>query len=165
MASAMLEIFKPLLRQQLPEILDVWLPPEACSYRIAVLAIGKRYPGQARRAMMGFWSLLPQFSMTKILIAVDADIDIHSWSDVMWAVATRMDPSRDLMTVDRTPIDHLDFASPLPGLGGKLGIDATRKIGSETARGWGETMRMSPDIERQVTARWRELFPEPPRAV
>ena len=161
-ADAMLDIFKPLLRQQLPEILDVWLPPEACSYRIAVLAIDKRYPGQARRAMMGFWSLLPQFTMTKILVAVDADIDIRSWSDVMWAVATRMDPSRDLMILDRTPIDHLDFASPLTGLGGKLGIDATKKIGSETTRGWGEVMRMSGDVEARVAARWGELFPEPP---
>ncbi len=163
-ADAMLDIFKPLLKQQLPEILDVWLPPEACSYRIAVLAIDKRYPGQARRAMMGFWSLLPQFTMTKIVIAVDADIDIRSWSDVMWAVATRMDPSRDLMTLDRTPIDHLDFASPLPGLGGKLGIDATKKIGSETTRGWGEVMRMSGEVEARVVARWAELFPEPPPA-
>lgn len=160
-ADTMLDVFKPLLKQQLPEILDVWLPPEACSYRIAVLAIDKRYPGQARRTMMGFWSLLPQFTMTKIVIAVDPDIDIRSWSDVMWAVSTRMDPSRDLMTLERTPIDHLDFASPLSGLGGKLGIDATRKIGSETAREWGETMRMSRDIERQVSGRWRELFPEP----
>jgi len=163
-ADAMLDIFKPLLKQQLPEILDIWLPPEACSYRIAVLAIDKRYPGQARRAMMGFWSLLPQFTMTKIVIAVDADIDIRSWRDVMWAVATRMDPSRDLMTVDRTPIDHLDFASPLTGLGGKLGIDATKKIGSETAREWGETMCMRADIERRVAGRWHELFPAPPSA-
>jgi 4-hydroxy-3-polyprenylbenzoate decarboxylase len=99
--------------------------------------------------------------MTKILIAVDGDIDIRSWSDVMWAVATRMDPSRDLVTLDRTPIDHLDFASPLTGLGGKLGIDATRKIGSETTRAWGETISMASDIERQVAARWCELFPEP----
>jgi 4-hydroxy-3-polyprenylbenzoate decarboxylase len=159
-ADAMLDIFKPLLKQQMPEILDVWLPPEACSYRIAVLSIDKRYPGQARRTMMGFWSLLPQFTMTKILIAVDGDIDIRSWSDVMWAVATRMDPSRDLMSVDRTPIDHLDFASPLPGLGGKLGIDATKKIGSETARDWGETLAMSNEVQRRVTGRWRELFPE-----
>ena len=159
-ADAFLEVFKPLLKQQIPEILDVWLPPEACSYRIAVIAIDKRYPGQARRTMMGFWSLLPQFTMTKILIAVDADIDIRSWSDVMWAVATRMDPSRDLMTVDRTPIDHLDFASPVMGLGGKLGIDATRKIGTETMREWGATMQMDGDIQRRVTDRWRELFPE-----
>jgi 4-hydroxy-3-polyprenylbenzoate decarboxylase len=159
-ADVMLDIFKPLLKQQLPEILDVWLPPEACSYRIAVLSIDKRYPGQARRTMMGFWSLLPQFSMTKILIAVDGDIDIRSWSDVMWAVATRMDPSRDLMTLDRTPIDHLDFASPLPGLGGKLGIDATKKIGSETAREWGETLGMSQDVQRRVSSRWLELFPK-----
>lgn len=160
-ADAMLDIFKPLVRQQLPEILDVWLPPEACSYRIAVLAIDKRYAGQARRTMLAFWSLLPQFTMTKILIAVDGDIGIRSWSDVMWAVATRMDPSRDLVTLDRTPIDHLDFASPLTGLGGKLGIDATRKIGSETTRAWGETMNMTSNIERQIDARWRELFPEP----
>ncbi|MGO9544287.1 MAG: UbiD family decarboxylase [Rhodomicrobium sp.] len=159
-ADAMLDIFKPLLKQQLPEILDIWLPPEACSYRIAVLAIDKRYPGQARRTMMGFWSLLPQFTMTKIVIVVDADVDIRSWSDVMWAVATRMDPSRDLMIVDRTPIDHLDFASPLTGLGGKLGIDATKKTGSETSRGWGETMQMSKEIERRVAGRWRELFPD-----
>jgi 4-hydroxy-3-polyprenylbenzoate decarboxylase len=161
-ADTFLDVFKPLLKQQLPEILDVWLPPEACSYRIAVIAIDKRYPGQARRTMMGFWSLLPQFTMTKILIVVDADIDIRSWSDVMWAVATRMDPSRDLMTVDRTPIDHLDFASPLTGLGGKLGIDATHKIGSETVREWGKTMHMADNIKRQVTERWRELFPEAP---
>ncbi|MDB4273649.1 UbiD family decarboxylase, partial [bacterium] len=128
--EALLEVFKPLLRRQIPEILDVWLPPEACSYRIAVIAIGKRYPGQARCVMMGFWSLLPQFTMTKIVIVVDDDIDIRSWPDVMWAVATRMDPSRDLVTVERTPVDQLDFASPLEGLGGKLGIDATRKIGA-----------------------------------
>ncbi|RUM95183.1 UbiD family decarboxylase, partial [Pseudaminobacter arsenicus] len=129
LGEALTEIFKPLVRQQLPEVLDLWLPPDACSYRIAVISIDKKYPGQARRVMMGFWSLLPQFSMTKLLVVVDDDVDIRSWPDVMWAVATRMDPSHDLMTVDRTPIDHLDFASPLEGLGGKLGLDATRKIG------------------------------------
>ena len=159
LGEAMLELFKPLLRQQIPEIIDVWLPPEACSYRIAVVSIAKRYPGQARRVMMGFWSLLPQFSMTKLVIVVDGDIDVRSWQDVMWAVATRMDPSRDLMQVDRTPIDHLDFASPLEGLGGKLGLDATSKIGSETTREWGRELRMSSDIERQVSQRWAELFP------
>ena len=159
LGEAMLEVFKPLLRQQIPEIVDVWLPPEACSYRIAVISIAKKYPGQARRVMMGFWSLLPQFSMTKLVIVVDDDVDLRSWPDVMWAVATRLDPSRDLMLADRTPIDQLDFASPLEGLGGKLGLDATRKIGAETSRDWGKELRMSADVERQVTERWDELFP------
>jgi 4-hydroxy-3-polyprenylbenzoate decarboxylase len=160
LGEAMLEIFKPLLRQQIPEIVDVWLPPEACSYRIAVASIAKKYPGQARRVMMGFWSLLPQFSMTKLIIVVDDDVDIRSWPEVMWAVSTRLDPSRDVMVVERTPIDQLDFASPLEGLGGKLGLDATRKIGSETSRKWGKELRMSADIERQVSQRWEELFPD-----
>lgn len=158
--SALLEVFKPLLRQQLPEILDVWLPPEACSYRVAVIAIAKSYAGQARRVMMGFWSLLPQFSMTKMLIVVDDDIDIRSWPDVMWALATRMDPSRDLLLAGRTPIDQLDFASPLEGLGGKLGFDATCKIGAETSRDWGETIAMDAAVVRRVSERWHELFPE-----
>ena len=109
--------------------------------------------------MMGLWSLLPQFTMTKLLIVVDDDIDIRSWDDIMWAVATRMDPSRDLMTIDRTPIDHLDFASVLEGLGGKLGIDATKKIGSETNREWGELLTMDKDVAKRVEARWSELFP------
>lgn len=160
LGEALLEVFKPLLRQQIPEIVDVWLPPEACSYRIAVVSIAKKYPGQARRVMMGFWSLLPQFSMTKLVVVVDDDIDIRSWPDVMWAIATRMDPSRDLMLVDRTPIDQLDFASPLDGLGGKLGLDATRKIGAESHRAWGKQLSMSAEVERQVSGRWRELFPQ-----
>lgn len=159
LALAMLEVFKPLLRQQIPEVVDVWMPPEACSYRIAVVAIAKKYPGQARRVMMGFWSLLPQFSMTKLIIVVDDDVDIRNWPDVMWAIATRLDPSRDVMLAERTPIDQLDFASPLEGLGGKLGLDATRKIGSETSREWGRELRMSAGIERQVSKRWQELFP------
>ncbi len=158
--EALLDLFKPLLRRQIPEILDVWLPPEACSYRIAVVSIDKRYPGQARRVMMGFWSLLPQFSMTKIVIVVDGDIDIRSWSEIAWAVATRMDPSRDLMTIERTPVDQLDFASPLEGLGGKLGIDATRKTGAETSREWGVGLAMDRAIAERVTSRWAELFPE-----
>jgi 4-hydroxy-3-polyprenylbenzoate decarboxylase len=159
MADALAEVFKPLLRQQLPEVRDLHLPPEACSYRIAVLSIDKRYPGQARRVMMGFWSLLPQFTMTKLVIVVDDDIDIRSWSDVMWAVATRADASRDLMTVDRTPIDHLDFAAPIEGLGGKLGIDATNKIGTETDRAWGTVMRMDKAVAARVADRWAEFFP------
>lgn len=161
--DVMLDIYKPLLRQQIPEILDVWLPPEACSYRIAVLSIDKRYPGQARRVMMGLWSLLPQFTMTKLLIVVDGDIDLRSWDDVMWAVATRMDPSRDLVALDRTPIDHLDFASPLPGLGGKLGIDATRKIGSETTREWASILVPDTATAKRVEDRWSEIFPTPIR--
>ncbi len=160
MGDTMADIFLPLLKQQIPEIRDLWLPPEACSYRIAVLAIDKRYPGQTRRVMMGLWSLLPQFTMTKLLIVVDEDIDIRSWDDVMWAVATRMDPSRDLMTIDRTLIDHLDFASVLEGLGGKLGIDATKKIGSETDREWGELLTMDKDVAKRVEERWAELFTE-----
>ena len=159
LGEAMLDIFKPLLCQQIPEIVDVWLPPEACSYRMAVIAISKSYPGQARRVMMGFWSLLPQFSMTKTIIVVDDDIDIRSWPDVMWALATRMDPSRDLMVAERTPIDQLDFASPLEGLGGKMGLDATRKIGAETSREWGEKLEMDAVTARQVEKRWREFFP------
>jgi 4-hydroxy-3-polyprenylbenzoate decarboxylase len=158
LGDALLDVYKPLLRQQIPEIVDVWLPPEACSYRIAVISIAKKYAGQARRVMMGFWSLLPQFSMTKMIVVVDDDIDIRSWPDVMWAVATRMDPSRDLMQVDRTSIDQLDFASPLEGLGGKIGLDATRKIGSETSREWGKELTMSADIEEQVSQRWNEFF-------
>lgn len=160
LGATLLDVFKPLLRQQIPEIVDIWLPPEACSYRIAVIAIAKSYPGQARRVMMAFWSLLPQFSMTKVLIVVDDDIDIRSWADVMWALATRMDPARDLMLIDRTPIDQLDFASPLEGLGGKLGFDATDKIGSETTRAWGLRISMDQAIERRVSERWHEFFPE-----
>ncbi len=160
LGAALLEVFKPLLRQQVPEIVDVWLPPEACSYRIAVISIAKKYAGQARRVMMGFWSLLPQFSMTKMLIVVDDDIDIRSWPEVMWAMATRMDPARDLMLVERTPIDQLDFASPLEGLGGKAGFDATRKIGAEAAREWGVMLEMDAAIRRRVGERWGEFFPE-----
>lgn len=157
-ADALADVFLPVVREQIPEVEDIWLPPEAASYRIAVLAIDKRYPGQARRAMMGFWSLLPQFSMTKMLIAVDSDIDIRSWPDVMWAVATRADPARDSVIIDRTPIDPLDFASPVEGLGGKLGIDATKKIGSETVRRTPETLRMDKDIIDRVSARWDSLM-------
>ena len=159
LGEALLEVFKPLLRQQLPEIVDLWLPPEASSYRVAVIAIDKRYAGQARRVMMGLWSLLPQFQMTKMVIVVDADIDIRSWPDVMWALATRMDPSRDLMLLERTPVDQLDFASPLEGLGGKVGFDATRKVGAETSREWGVTLDMPGEVERRVAARWHEFFP------
>jgi 4-hydroxy-3-polyprenylbenzoate decarboxylase len=139
-------------------VADCWLPPEACSYRVAVLSIRKAYAGQARRVMMGFWSLLPQFAMTKMVIVVDDDIDVRNWPDVVWAMATRMDPGRDLVVVTDTPMDALDFASPQPGLAGKLGIDATVKIGPETSREWGRPLRMSRDIAEQVERRFGHLF-------
>lgn len=155
--AALNELFVPLLKRQFPEVRDAWLPPEACSYRIAVVSIAKRYAGQARRVMLGLWSLLPQFTYTKLLILVDEDIDVRSWDDVMWAVATRSDPSRDLVTINDTPIDYLDFASPRAGLGGKLGIDATNKIGPETDREWGEVLAMDPAVSARIDAIWNRL--------
>jgi 4-hydroxy-3-polyprenylbenzoate decarboxylase len=155
--EALNEVFVPILKRQFPEVRDVWLPPDACSYRIAVVSIAKRYAGQARRVMLGLWSLLPQFTYTKLLILVDEDIDVRSWDDVMWAVATRSDPSRDLVTISGTPIDYLDFASPRSGLGGKLGIDATNKIAPETDREWGEVLRMDPAVTARIDAIWNRL--------
>ncbi|WP_445502392.1 UbiD family decarboxylase [Microvirga sp. G4-2] len=155
--EALNEIFVPILKRQFPEVRDAWLPPEACSYRIAIVSIAKRYAGQARRIMLGLWSLLPQFTYTKLLILVDEDIDVRSWDDVMWAVATRSDPSRDLVTINDTPIDYMDFASPKAGLGGKLGIDATNKIASETNREWGEVLRMDHAVTARVDALWEKL--------
>lgn len=134
----------PTIRAQIPEIRDLWLPPAACSYRIAVVSIDKRYPGQARRVMMALWGMLPQFSYTKMIVVVDADIDPHNWDDIAWALATRMDPGRDVMLLENTPMDYLDFASPEPGLAGKMGIDATTKIDSETRRDWGAVMQTDP---------------------
>nr|WP_174821548.1 UbiD family decarboxylase [Ruegeria arenilitoris] len=133
----------PTIRAQIPEVRDLWLPPAACSYRMAIVSIDKRYPGQARRVMMALWGMLPQFSYTKMIVAVDDDIDPSSWDDIAWALATRMDPVRDVMLLENTAMDYLDFASPQPGLAGKMGIDATTKIGSETLREWGEVMRTS----------------------
>jgi 4-hydroxy-3-polyprenylbenzoate decarboxylase len=150
-------LFVPLVRQQFPEVTDCFLPPEAASYRIAIAAIKKRYPGQARRIMLGLWSMLPQFTYTKLLIVVDDDIDIRDWRAVMWAVATRSDASRDLVTLTDTPIDYLDFASPKSGLGGKLGIDATTKIGAETERPWGEVLTMDPAVAARIDALWPSL--------
>lgn len=150
----------PMIRRQIPEIRDLWLPPEACSYRMAIIAIDKRYPGQARRVMMALWGLLPQFSYTKTIIVVDEDIDVRNWRDVAWALATRMDPSRDLVQIDRTPIDYLDFASPEPGLGGKLGIDATNKIGAETAREWGRGLGMSGAVKAEIDRLWPAISAE-----
>ena len=151
------ELFVPLVRKQLPEIVDLWLPPEACSYRIAIASIDKRYPGQARRIMLALWSLLPQLTYTKFLIVVDADINVRDWADVAWAISTRSDPSRDLVTLSDTPIDYLDFASPKPGLGGKLGIDATRKTGAETVREWGRVLEMDAAVVSRVDELWQRL--------
>ena len=134
----------PTIRAQIPEIHDLWLPPAACSYRMAVVSINKRYPGQARRVMMALWGMLPQFSYTKMIVVVDADIDPANWDDIAWALATRMDPARDVMVLENTPMDYLDFASPQPGLAGKMGIDATVKIDSETNRLWGTVMQTAP---------------------
>jgi 4-hydroxy-3-polyprenylbenzoate decarboxylase len=151
------ELFVPLVRKQFPEIVDFHLPPEACSYRIAVVSMKKRYAGQARRLMLGLWSMLPQLTYTKLLIVVDDDVDVRNWADVMWAVSTRSDSSRDLVSVTDTPIDYLDFASPKPGLGGKLGIDATNKIPPETDRDWGRVLAMSPDVVARVDMLWNSL--------
>ncbi|HEY2134955.1 MAG TPA: UbiD family decarboxylase [Xanthobacteraceae bacterium] len=161
LASALVNVFVPLIRQTFPEIVDCWLPPEACSYRIAVVSVRKAYPGHARRLMMGFWSLLPQFAMTKILIVVDQDIDVRQWSDVVWAMATRMDPGRDLVVVADTPMDPLDFASPQPGLAGKLGIDATVKIGPETTRTWGRPLAMPQETISRIEKQFGHLFAPP----
>lgn len=155
--EAMNEVFVPLVSKQFPEIKDLWLPPAACSYRTMIVSIDKRYPGQARRIMMGLWSILPQFSYTKLIIAVDPDINVRDWDDVMWAIATRFDASRDLLQVDHTPIDYLDFASPKSGLGSKIGLDATKKIGAETDREWGAVLAMSPDVIKRIDGLWNRL--------
>ena len=157
LGEAMTPLFAPLARRQFPEIIDLWLPPEACSYRAMVVSIDKRYPGQARRLMLGLWSMLPQFSYTKLVIVVDGDVDIRNWDDVMWALATRFDASRDLLVVPDTPIDYLDFASPQPGLGGKMGLDATNKLAPETSRDWGRILTMTPEVKGRVDAMWNEL--------
>jgi 4-hydroxy-3-polyprenylbenzoate decarboxylase len=156
LGEALNEVFVPLLIQQFPEIVDFWLPPEACSYRVAVVALNKAYPGHARRIMMAVWSYLRQFMYTKLVIVVDHDIDARDWKDVMWAVSTNVDAARDVVVVDNTPIDYLDFASPEPGLGAKLGIDATTKIAPETHRIWGRPIRMDDATIEQVNRRWAE---------
>ncbi|MGE5503434.1 MAG: UbiD family decarboxylase [Actinomycetota bacterium] len=156
LGEALNEVFIPLLTQQFPEIVDFWLPPEGCSYRIAVVSIKKAYPGHAKRVMFGIWSFLKQFMYTKFVIVVDDDIDARNWKDVMWAVSTRMDPARDITVVEGTPIDYLDFASPQSGLGGKLGMDATNKWPPETNREWGEKIAMDRAVVDKVSKRWAE---------
>ena len=157
LGEALNEVFIPLLVQQFPEIVDFWLPPEGCSYRIAVVSIRKAYPGHAKRVMMGIWSFLRQFMYTKFVIVVDDDVDARDWKDVMWAISTRMDPARDITVIEGTPIDYLDFASPESGLGGKIGLDATTKLPPETHREWGRVLKMDEEIVRTVTEKWSRL--------
>ncbi len=154
---ALNEVFVPLLQKQFPEIIDFYLPPEGCSYRMAVVSMKKQYPGHAKRVMFGIWSYLRQFMYTKFIIVVDDDIDIRNWQEVIWAITTRVDPSRDTLLVDNTPIDYLDFASPVSGLGSKMGLDATNKWPGETQRVWGTTIAMDDAVKRRVDAMWAEL--------
>ena len=157
LGEALNEVFIPLVRQQFPEIIDFWLPPEGCSYRIAVISMKKAYPGHAKRVMMGAWSYLRQFMYTKWVIVVDDDIDARDWDDVWWAISTRVDPARDAVMIENTPIDYLDFASPVSGLGSKIGLDATNKWPGETNREWGEKLFMEQDVIERVDAMWSEL--------
>jgi 4-hydroxy-3-polyprenylbenzoate decarboxylase len=154
---ALNEIFVPLLSKQFPEIADFYLPPEGCSYRLAVASLRKQYPGHAKRVMFGIWSFLRQFMYTKFIIVVDEDIDIRDWQEVVWALSTRVDPARDTLIVENTPIDYLDFASPVAGLGSKMGIDATSKWPGETSRTWGRPIAMDADVKQKVDAMWREM--------
>lgn len=154
---ALNEVFVPILRKQFPEIVDFYLPPEGCSYRMAVVSMKKQYPGHAKRVMMGVWSFLRQFMYTKFVIVVDDDIDTRSWEDVIWAITTRMDPLRDTTLIDATPIDYLDFASPVSGLGSKMGLDATNKLPGETNREWGEPIAMTSEVKARVDELWQAL--------
>lgn len=158
LGEALNEVFIPLLQQQFPEIVDFYLPPEGCSYRIAVVSIKKAYAGHAKRVMMGIWSFLRQFVYTKWIIVVDDDINCRDWKEVMWAVSTRMDPVRDITMVENTPIDYLDFASPVSGLGGKVGLDATNKVEGETNREWGKEIQMDQAVVKRVDAMWNKMF-------
>jgi len=154
---ALNEVFVPLLQKQYPEISDFYLPPEGCSYRMALVSIKKQYAGHAKRVMMGVWSFLRQFMYTKFVVVVDDDVDIRKWEDVIWAITTRMDPSRDTVIIENTPIDYLDFASPVSGLGSKMGLDATNKWSEETSREWGTTIEMSTSIKQRIDDIWQEL--------
>jgi 4-hydroxy-3-polyprenylbenzoate decarboxylase len=154
---ALNEVFVPLLQKQFPEIVDFYLPPEGCSYRLAVVSLKKQYPGHAKRVMFGIWSFLRQFMYTKFIIVVDDDINVRDWKEVIWALTTRVDAARDMLIAEHTPIDYLDFASPVAGLGSKMGIDATNKWPGETSREWGRTIVMSEDVKRRVDAMWQQL--------
>ena len=154
---ALNEVFVPILQKQFPEIVDFYLPPEGCSYRMAVVSMKKAYPGHAKRVMMGVWSYLRQFMYTKFVIVVDEDVDVRNWEDVIWALTTRVDPSRDTTLIENTPIDYLDFASPVSGLGSKMGIDATNKWPGETTREWGEPIEMTAEVKEKVDHMWETL--------
>ncbi|BBH11249.1 4-hydroxy-3-polyprenylbenzoate decarboxylase [Chromobacterium haemolyticum] len=154
---ALNEVFVPILQKQFPEIVDFYLPPEGCSYRIAVVSIKKQYPGHAKRVMMGCWSFLRQFMYTKFIVVVDDDVNTRDWKEVIWAITTRMDPVRDTTLIEHTPIDYLDFASPVSGLGGKMGLDATNKMPGETNREWGVPIVMDEMVKQRVDSMWRDL--------
>ena len=157
LGMALNEVFVPLLQKQFPEIADFYLPPEGCSYRLAVVSMKKQYPGHAKRVMFGIWSFLRQFMYTKFIIVTDDDVDIRDWKEVIWALTTRVDPARDTLIVENTPIDYLDFASPVAGLGAKMGIDATNKWPGETTRAWGRPIAMDEAVRRRVDAMWKDL--------
>ena len=158
---ALNEVFVPILQKQFPEIVDFYLPPEGCSYRMAVVSMKKQYPGHAKRVMLGVWSFLRQFMYTKFVIVTDDEVDVRNWEDVIWAMTTRMDPTRDTLLVDNTPIDYLDFASPVSGLGSKMGLDATNKMPGETNREWGEPIAMDDAVKQRVDALWDTLGIDP----
>ena len=155
---ALNEVFVPLIQKQFPEIVDFYLPPEGCSYRMAIVSIKKRYPGHAKRVMLGIWSYLRQFMYTKFIVVVDDDVDIRSWKDVIWAITTRSDPTRDTTLIDNTPIDYLDFASPTSGLGSKMGIDATNKMPGETNREWGRVIKPDSDVKARMEELYNQVF-------
>ena len=154
---ALNEVFVPILQKQFPEIVDFYLPPEGCSYRMAVVSIKKQYPGHAKRVMLGIWSFLRQFMYTKFVIVTDDDVNVRDWNDVIWAMTTRMDPARDTTMIENTPIDYLDFASPVSGLGSKAGFDATNKWPGETTREWGTPIEMSAEVKQRVDEIWDQL--------
>jgi len=157
LGMALNEVFVPLLQKQFPEIVDFYLPPEGCSYRLAVVSMKKQYAGHAKRVMFGIWSFLRQFMYTKFIIVTDDDVNVRDWKEVIWALTTRVDPQRDTLIADNTPIDYLDFASPVAGLGSKMGIDATNKWPGETGRLWGTPIAMDEATRRRVDALWNEL--------
>jgi len=157
LGAALNEVFVPILRKQFPEIEDFYLPPEGCSYRLAVVSMKKQYPGHAKRVMFGIWSVLRQFMYTKFIVVTDHDVDIREWKEVVWALTTRVDAARDILVVENTPIDYLDFASPVAGLGSKMGIDATNKWSAETSRTWGRPIAMRAEVKTRVDALWKDL--------
>ncbi|MGD8912958.1 MAG: 4-hydroxy-3-polyprenylbenzoate decarboxylase [Candidatus Thiodiazotropha sp.] len=157
LGMALNEVFVPILQKQFPEIVDFYLPPEGCSYRLAIVSMKKQYPGHAKRVMMGVWSFLRQFMYTKFVIVVDDDVNTREWQDVIWAMTTRMDPARDTTIVENTPIDYLDFASPVSGLGSKIGLDATNKLPGETDREWGRPITMTSSVKQRIDDIWDQL--------